>query len=98
MKAWTIVGYTYRSENWMPEAIVNQLTTNPGDMAHARGRTARGDVEKHLDLLARIYGVDRTDESSYDSSDFPKVIFADALDFGEQFRDSDGTYVDPLAG
>lgn len=94
MKSWTIVGYTYRAENWMPNAIVAQLTTNPGNVHHKSASVPN--AEAHLDLLARIAHIDRYDESSYDSDDFPKVIFADSVEEGETFRDCDGSYVDPI--
>lgn len=94
MKAWTIVGYTYNAENYMPEAIVAQLTTNPGNVNHHRAVVTA--PEAHLDLLARLAGIDRTDERSFDSGDFPKVIFASDVEDGELFVDSDGEYVDPL--
>jgi hypothetical protein len=34
---------------------------------------------QHLDLLARLAGVDREDEYTFDTDDFPKVITADQV-------------------
>lgn len=36
-----------------------------------------------LDELAESLGIDPEDERSYDSSDFPKVIFADSVEDDE---------------
>ena len=83
-----IVAYTYKGDNWAPEYIVGQLTTNPGDMAHGT-RPSESDPEPHLDLIARIHGIDRHDESSFDSDDFPKVVFRDQLEEGEKLRGRD---------
>lgn len=69
-----ISGYTYRADVYCPECIIGQLTTNPG--AVGTSGVERGMAEKHLDLLARIRGIDRHDEQSFDSGEFPKVIFA----------------------
>ena len=77
-KAWDIVGYTYRAETLCPDHIVAQLTANPGDVNHADATI--GNAEAHLDLLARLKGIDRMDEHSFDSGDFPKVIFSSATE------------------
>lgn len=91
MNAADIIGYTYRGENYTPDAIVAQLTTNPGK---AGGVGAVANPEAHLDLLARLAGIDRQDEHSFDSDEFPKVIFADSVEDGETFMDEHGKYVD----
>jgi hypothetical protein len=77
-----IVAYTYRAANYCPRCIVGRLTVNPGDTGH---RTTPWDtdpdtVETHLDTLARLGGIDRDDERSFDSGDFPKVVFRDSAD------------------
>jgi hypothetical protein len=78
VNAATIAGYTYQADNFCPKHIVAQLTANPGDAGHAAAVIA--DPETHLDLLARLAGVDRTDEWSFDSGDFPKVILGDQVE------------------
>lgn len=57
-----IVGYTFQAENHSPEAILGVLGLT-GDNA-----------EEALDALAAIRGINRQDEYSFDSSEFPKVI------------------------
>ena len=44
-----------------------------------------------------VIEADRTDESSFDSGEFPKVIFASMVEDGEFFTDADGSLVNPLA-
>lgn len=83
-----IVAYTYKGDLWAPEYIVGQLTTNPGHVGHGE-RPSESPVEPHLDLLARIKGIDRHDESSYDSDEFPKVVFGDQLEEDEPLRGRD---------
>ena len=86
MNSNTIVGYTYRAENYCPDHIVAQLTANPGNADHATAEIGGGDtgtVEDHLDLLARLAGIDRHDEYAFDSGDFPKVILVDQMDEAE---------------
>lgn len=83
-----IVAYQYKGELWAPEYIVGQLTTNPGHVRHGEFPSATP-VEPHLTLLARIKGIDRDDESTYDSDEFPKVVFRDQLDGDEPLRGRD---------
>lgn len=69
MKSWDIVGYTYCAGNYCPHCIHKAM----GNMMSP----AIEDCERVLDMIAKNDGIDRYDEASYDSSDFPKVIFAD---------------------
>jgi hypothetical protein len=73
-----IVGYTYRAdyiyrtELYCPGcilAVVNGLTVD-----HAADT-----AERDLDVLAAEHGIDRYDESTFDSGDFPKVVTRDML-------------------
>lgn len=76
----TIVGYTYNAENLCPacglEAIIRTDNRPPSERNE--------DVETVLDRIAREDAIDREDESSFDSSAFPKVIFAIMIDDGER--------------
>ena len=60
-----IVGYSYDADTYCPSHVVNP--------ALFPGRT----MEEILDGLAETQGIDRTDEASFDSSEFPKVITRD---------------------
>ena len=77
-----IVGYTYRAENYCLGCIVAQLTTNPGDVHHSERQT--GNTEEHLNLLARLAGIDREDEYTFNSDYFPKVIFSTQVENAEE--------------
>jgi hypothetical protein len=77
-----IMGYAYRADLYCPGCIVGLLTTNPGNTGHGTV-PADHDTEVHLNLLARIAGIDRADEHSFDSNDFPKVVFRDQLEGSE---------------
>lgn len=81
MKSFDIVGYTYDADNYCydciteiaadharPDAIVVPLLLN---------------TQTLLTEWAEREGIDQYDESSYDSGDFPKVIFADAIEEDE---------------
>lgn len=65
-----IVGYTYRADNYLPGALVEQLIAEGRLSPGARGM----DADEALDQLAAVEGVDREDEYSFDSDEFPKVI------------------------
>lgn len=76
MSADSIAGYTYRAENYTPEKLIDFLV--------AEGRVdldsaAKWSAERILDTLAAARGIDRYDERSFDSGDFPKVIFVDQI-------------------
>lgn len=76
----TIVGYAYNTEiycvhdmeKWAEHMLIAQ-----GD-AFAWGDS--GDAEDRLNALAPYLDIDRSDESGFDSDDFPKVIFASSDD------------------
>lgn len=68
-----IIGYTYRAKNYTPSALIIYMVAR-GELSPA----ARWDMspEDALDQLASAYGIERDDEYSFDSDNFPKVIFA----------------------
>lgn len=74
-----IVGYSYQAEIICPRCIVSALPTQRGGdfdgWALAPG--VRMSTEANLDEIAQAFGIDRGDESSFDSGYFPKVIFRD---------------------
>lgn len=76
-----IAGYTYRADTYCPPCVIVQLPTGPGGefdgwaLAHSADYPAM-DVEQNLDEIAFAFGIDRMDEWSFDSGDFPKVIFS----------------------
>jgi hypothetical protein len=97
-KSYDIVGYTFSADNYCERHIF-------GAMGKRRlpGRSA----EESLDTYAKQRGIDRQDERSYDSGNFPKVIFRDqahdvcnlANDYGPgQCGDRCGQCGEPLGG
>lgn len=64
-----LAGYTYQADNYCRRCIIAVLDA-PELALH--GDT---DPEECLDIVAEARGIDRYDERSFDSNDFPKVIF-----------------------
>lgn len=70
-----IVGYTYQADNHCPSCTEGFFQSDaPNDPTLTE--------ESILDAAARVRGIDRGDEGSFDSGDFPKVIFANQVHDG----------------
>lgn len=92
-KSFDIVGYTFNGNNYCPEDMkLIALTVLVGDNQSIAPETTTEDVLK--EWSTRL-GIDPTNEHSYDSSQFPKVIFRDQLD-DEEISDVCGTCQNPL--
>lgn len=77
-----IVGYTYAADFYCEDCIVGLvLAANPH--IHST-RLDYLHTEPDLDRLARLLGIDRYNEATFDSGDFPKVVFADVLEDNER--------------
>jgi hypothetical protein len=70
---WDIVAYTYKADMYCPEHIVPLVAA---DLSLAAPQM---ETEGALDILAGESGIDRYDEYSFDSGDFPKVVFRDQI-------------------
>jgi len=68
-----IVGYTYAADLYCCECVLRAVGTTGAEVSERY-------VEPTLDQLAQKLGIDRHDESSFDSGDFPKVVFRDMLE------------------
>lgn len=68
-----IVAYSYRADIYCPLCILS-MCNEPSEFEEYR------DVECALADYALILGIDRYDEYSYDSGDFPKVVFRDSVE------------------
>jgi hypothetical protein len=83
----TIVGYTFNADTYCPRCIIAQLPTGEGQAfdgwALAEG-AAPMSTEDNLHEIAAAFGIDWQDESSYDSGDFPKVVFAGQVEEDER--------------
>ena len=70
MSSTDIVGYSFQADIYCPTCTVEVMT----------GEASANDAEKTLDYLADQVSLNRYDEQSFDSWDFPKVIFADQVE------------------
>lgn len=68
-----IAGYTYRAEQYTPKGLIERL------IKFAAVPLPEGEItaESMLDQWAKAGGIDRQDETTFDSNEFPKVIFED---------------------
>ena len=77
-----IVGYSFNTEDYCPPCIV--------DLFRAAGRTKVAPtsigVEAALDHAAELEGINRTVEGSFDTSEFPKVIFGSMVEDTDTVR------------
>lgn len=72
-----ILGYTFNGENYTPEGVIAALYA---DERYDGWQTVPGyfmPVEDNLNEIAYHECIDRSDEASFDSDDFPKVITGD---------------------
>jgi hypothetical protein len=82
LRADAIVGYTFNADNYCTRCFAKVLPTGEGE-AYDGWALADGvsmSTEDNLTEIATAFGIDREDESSFDSGDFPKVIFACQID------------------
>ena len=86
-KSFEIVGYVYAGEYYCPNDIIDALPTGEGE-AFDGWKLADGvrmSTEDNLSEIAVAFGIDRMDESSFDSDDFPKVVFLDQVSHESDF-------------
>lgn len=84
MKTWTVVAYTYKAETLCLDCTYGATLA---DWDPWRG------PESELDRLAEMLGIDREDEHTYDSDEFPKVVFADSVSDGEKCDHCGGEFL-----
>jgi hypothetical protein len=65
-----LVAYTYAADLYCPSCILRAFHGSPTGLPPIAGMS----IEQHLDVLARLRGVDPSDERSFDSGDFPKLV------------------------
>lgn len=85
-----IVGYTFNADQYCPQCVISALPTGDGE-AFDGWAVAPGapfiSTEDNLAEIAEAFGIDRMDEHSFDSSEFPKVIFRSSLEDDEHCGD-----------
>ena len=75
-KADAIVAYDFNAATYCPEHVIEAMIQR-GEASPAARDMA---VEDALDQIAAANGIDRQDERSFDSGDFPKVVFSSSLE------------------
>ncbi len=70
MRSTDIVAYAFNADIYCPDCIIGAFNGNSDDY----------DSETILGILASGLGIERYDEASFDSSEFPKVVFAHQVD------------------
>jgi len=78
MNLWDIVGYVYNADIYCEDCIAAMFEREDEDAP-----SIFDGAETILDDEARRRGIDRDDESSYDSNDFPKAILASEVEGDE---------------
>lgn len=92
-----IVAYDYKAERLCANCVISALPTGPGEdfdgWAIAESEHPGGmnlPTEVNLDEVAAAFGINRGDETTFDSDYFPKVVFADAMgEPGSPFGDGE---------
>lgn len=85
-KSWAIVGYTFQAQTRCPTCTIAALPTGEGQAfdGWALAEGVHMTPEENLTELAHAFGIDRDNESSFDSDEFPKVVFDSSLQDGER--------------
>lgn len=82
-----IVAYTYKADMYEPVALIEKMIEVEA-IDEELGEDPRDFLpEVTLTELAERRGIDRDDERSFDSDDFPKVVFRD------QYEDYKATHL-----
>lgn len=86
MKATDIVAYTFKADIYCPDCITEVLPTGEGEAfdgwALAEGAPVMS-TEANLNEIAFAFGIDRENEYSFDSDEFPKVVFSSQIEEAE---------------
>lgn len=80
-----IIGYSFQCDTYCSACIINAMPTGEGEPfdGWALAKGVKMSAEENLAEIAETFGIDRMDERSFDSMDFPKVIFRDMIEEGE---------------
>ncbi len=74
-----VVGYILGAEAYCPTHTITALPTGPGEAFDGWAIAADAVIlcpEDNLDEIAWAFGINRRDEQTFDSEDFPKVLLA----------------------
>jgi len=73
--SWDVVGYTYKADEYCEDCIVEEVKQDFLRKYPTWGWPSES-PSLDLDQLAKFVAIDRDDEHSYDTDDFPKVILS----------------------
>jgi hypothetical protein len=76
MHATDIVAYTFQAETLCPACVLDRIP----EARELSDNSPAMDTEAVLHAVAVSHGIDWEDEYSYDSDEFPKVIFASQIE------------------
>lgn len=82
MRTDDIVAYQYRAALYCSRHILTALPFGPGGDFDGWALAVGADpmtTEENLSEIAEAFGIDRQNESSFDSGYFPKVVFRDQI-------------------
>lgn len=80
VKGWDIVAYTFQADTWCPGCVREYATAQINFLGKFYVDTEDMSTEGVIGHWADAVGIDRDDEHSYDSGDFPKVVFASSVE------------------
>lgn len=76
MKSFDIIGYTYKADIYCPGCIIGEMIDDyPEQLSQLE--IGWNNTEDDLAAFAKALGIDWENYHSFDTDDFPKVIFAD---------------------
>ena len=74
----TVVGYSFNADTYCDDCMRTIAIRQALNAGSATMWGDSGTAEQTVGEWASMVGIDRFDERSYDSSEFPKVVFADS--------------------
>lgn len=75
----TPAAYIFKADMYCPGCIVGAMVSTQGFKGWGLAGGITMPVEENLDEIAAAFAIDRDDETSFDSDEFPKVVFADQV-------------------
>lgn len=83
MHATHVVGYDFQAQRWCYECVLEAVIQSMPNDIRARFEMD-DDAGVSLGTFARFMGIDREREDTYDSDEFPKVVWSESLEPGER--------------
>ena len=81
MHATDIVAYTYQAETLCPTCTMDAVAVTH----KVNHPCSSSQTEGWLTFMSECLGINRYDEREFDSSEFPKVVFADQVEAHEEW-------------